>query len=166
MERPRVRWKNVGRLAAGIGAGGLLIGVVPGVLEPAAPAPLPPDVGLMAGPAGRTATPPASGRTSEEEHQERDHEPAGRPADPGPPAGKPKPFRPRAQHAQAPPAPARPTVPTAGSSPAAAEVAAAPSAPSSAPEPVEAPEPEPEPDHEPEVTDQPPAATAEFGFER
>ena len=64
MDRTRIRWKNVGRLAGGIAAGAALIAVVPGLLQPGAPAPLPPDVGLETGTSGAIAyaDKPAGGR--------------------------------------------------------------------------------------------------------
>ncbi len=55
MDRTRIRWKNVARLAGGVAAGATLIAVVPGLLQPGAPAPLPPDVGLETGTSGAIA---------------------------------------------------------------------------------------------------------------
>ena len=49
MDRARIRWRNVGRIAGGLGAAGLLVVVVPGLLEPPEPPPLPDDVGLATG---------------------------------------------------------------------------------------------------------------------
>ncbi len=65
MGRARIRWRNVGRLAAAVGAGGMLIGVVPGMLEPPEPEPLPADVGLATGTTGAYAYSPPEPRRSE-----------------------------------------------------------------------------------------------------
>jgi hypothetical protein len=56
MDRSRIRWRNVGRLAAGVAGGGVLLVVMPGLLDPPEPPPLPADVGLATGASGAVAT--------------------------------------------------------------------------------------------------------------
>src|SRR5918996_301808 len=58
MDRSRIRWQNVGRLAAGAVAGGALLFVAPGLLDPPDPPPLPADVGLATGATGPVAAVP------------------------------------------------------------------------------------------------------------
>jgi hypothetical protein len=175
MARTRIRWTNLGRLAAGLGAGGVLIAVVPGLVEPAEPPPLPPDVGLTTGASGaagvyasaprvpneraRTTSARRSRRDepSEERHvrtrSDRDPKPA--PADPAP-------------EAPAPPAPPAPTPAAAPAPPPPAPPSPAPPPEPAEPEP-EQPEPDPpadEPADPPPPPDEPaPTGPSQFGFE-
>ena len=117
MDRTRIRWRNVGRLAGGLGAGALLLIVVPGLLEPRRPA---------AAARRRRARPRRGGRLrlcAGHARTARAPEPAARPGatrvgvDPRPtPAAAPPPRPPRApdrgrRSARSAPAPAAPRPP-------------------------------------------------------
>jgi neural Wiskott-Aldrich syndrome protein len=120
MDRSRIRWRNVGRLAAGVAGGGVLLIVGPGLLDPPEPPPLPADVGLATGaseavatfgepPMAAEATPPEPERRTRHRREKpteaqgaapgrdgrRDHDRDGRvrtpAAVPAPPAGTPFP---------------------------------------------------------------------------
>jgi hypothetical protein len=186
MDRTRIRWRNVGRLAAAVGGAGLLVGVVPGLVEPPEPKPLPADVGL-ATPAGAYAyEPPGRARGGRSEGDTRGRGPRdGRERQPRPSPERPRrrptvepdagpPPKPAPESTPEPapapdpapaPAPAPEPAPTPAPEPAPAP--APPPAPSAPPAPSPPPAPEPEepsppaPDDEPD----PPRGPAQFGFE-
>ena len=65
MDRARIRWRNVARLAAGAVLAGLALALGPGLLTPSEPPPLPADVGLATGPErvyAATGAPPGAQR--------------------------------------------------------------------------------------------------------
>ncbi len=95
MDRTRIRWRNVGRLAGGLGAGALVLIVVPGLLEPGDPRPLPADVGLDPGAAGDYAYVPATRGRRERPSPQRHPAPRGGVSHPQP---TPPPRRHRDHH--------------------------------------------------------------------
>jgi len=169
MARTRIRWRNVGRVATAVGAGGLLIGVVPGMLEPPDPEPLPADVGLATGATGAHAYAPAEpARTKTEAGEPRDSEPPERkreryPPDRHPAGGQDPPARGGGGSAVPPAVVPDPPPASAPSAPATVGPPAPAPAPASAPPepepPSDEPTPEPSPDHDP------PSGPSQFGFE-
>jgi hypothetical protein len=163
MDRTRIRWSNVGRLLGGVGAGGLLLVVVPGLIEPSDPPPLPADVGLATGATGAYVTAPATDHDRDRDHRASpDRDRRARPSSPRPPerARSPRPpERPPAQPSGEPaPAPAPPV-------PAPAPVTA-PAAPAPPPEPPAEDEGDPAPEqHPPAPEPTPPPSPSQFGFE-
>lgn len=150
MDRTRIRWRNVGRLAGGLGAGALLLVVVPALLEPADPAPLPADVGLDPAPASGYAD-LAVARREGRPARRRPERPAaadGPDSRARPPAGpRPDPRRARRD---------RHSIPSpAGDAPEGAAAAAPGTVP-----PAPAPAPTAPPAPPPVATPPPPAATA------
>jgi hypothetical protein len=166
MEHARIRWRNVGRVAAGVGAGGLLIAFAPGLLEPPDPPPLPADVGLAtgatgaAGPYALAAPRPRRDRAAPRAHREPDPVPdsASRGA---------RPTRARHGSDRDPATPhlgpeaSPPAAPVAAPTPAPVPAAAAPPAAPAAPAPPEA---SPSLPHDPPAPP-PPHGPSQFGFE-
>jgi hypothetical protein len=182
MERTRIRWGNLGRLVGGLGAGGLLLFVVPGLIQAPEPPPLAADVGLTSGATGAyaDATSPREParrhpRVREAESRrgfgdrsrsrrrdpERERGATDRPPDSrldsavgNPPSTAP------------PLAPAPPPLPVASPAPPAAPALPAPAPPepeAPTPSPPEPEEPEPQPPSAPNPP--PPSGPSQFGFE-
>jgi outer membrane biosynthesis protein TonB len=175
MDRTRIRWRNVGRLVAGLAGAAALIAVVPGLVEPDDPPALPPDVGLETGATGAYAfaTTPKTGRHSHEGERHRAqpkrrrpdrphaeptddaHEPARR-HDTSSPAPAPPPQGPAPQPTSAPPpVPAPPPTP-------------APAPPPTPPAPAPSPAPHDHASAEYGASParaQTPSAPSQFGFE-
>ena len=83
MDRARIRWRNVARLAAGAVLAGLALALAPGLLTPSEPPPLPADVGLATGPEGvyaATGLRPARGARTTRPHDAADAASAAVPA--------------------------------------------------------------------------------------
>ena len=184
MDGTRIRWKNVGRLVAGLGTGGLLIAVVPGLLEPPEPPPIPADVGLtqgatgFAGALGETRA-PSIDRGPRGSAREARPRPDPRPEPPGRAERRAAGERDRGGERHAADGPARPRrAPPAAPAPAPPVAAATPPPPSP---PAADPPPSPEPADQPEGgggDDHPPPhagsspsapppdpAPSQFGFE-
>jgi hypothetical protein len=169
MDRTRIRWSNLARLAGGLGAGAVALAAIPGMLSGPEPTPLPADVGLDPSSAGVGAVAPPA------ERRPRDAR------DPVAPPPVPAAYHPArepghpAHHRRTPPVEPPPAAPTNLATPPAPVAAVAP--PPSPPAPVESP---PPPDESP--PDQPssdasapaadqggttrPPAASQFGFER
>jgi hypothetical protein len=163
MDRSRIRWQNVGRLAAGAVAGGALLFVAPGLLDPPDPPPLPADVGLATGATGPVGALPepepiAPDRPSDERRSKRQRQPADREPEGGEP---PAALRSHDRGDARAKAQARPPATVA---PAAPPVAATPPIPPSTPSTV-APAPAVSPATAP-AAGQHPTGPSEFGFER
>jgi hypothetical protein len=133
-----IRWRNVGRIGAGIAALGAALVVAPRLLDPGEPPPLPDDVGLEVGATGFVYEPTPAQR------------PRGNPEHPEPPEPKPRP-KPREHREEpkpklgadrsperSPPSPAQAPPPPPPPQPPASTPAPAP-APPLAPEPEESP---------------------------
>lgn len=177
MNRTRIRWSSLGRLVAGLGAGGLVIAVVPGLLErPEAP-PLPADVGLAQGTSGATGVvsepPPLDHRRHREVTRGRRDDRADRSAERAGAAERQRQRagsdrRPDDRSATAPPPPADPP-------PVAASVPTPPAPPPPPPPPEQPDDTEdgggegrgspPPADPVPPTPDPDPATPSQFGFE-
>jgi hypothetical protein len=161
MDRSQIRWKNVGRLAAGAAGAGALLVVAPGLFEPPQPPPLPADVGLATGATGVTTEvpdpeAPAADSHARERRERSDRQRGGRHESEPRPAvkGRRDPLRPRTHTAQATaPSPATPVASPAVASQAITAPAATLAPPPTAPPPAAV---------------SPPRAAhpSEFGFER
>jgi hypothetical protein len=190
MDRTRIRWRNVGRLAAALGGAAALVGVLPGLLTPPEPEPLPSDVGLVAGTTGAHAyAPPKPSRTARRgpagggrNHRRRgaaperprpDRSPSPLPAET---PGNGSPQASRLTGAPAPPEPPPASPPAPGPTPAPEPAPAPAPEPAPVPAPPRPPQPSPPAPVEPDQPDEPaspPSAghpdqqqgPSQFGFE-
>ena len=160
--RPRIRWQNVAKLAAGaIGCALVLVGL-PSLIRRPQPPPLEPDIGLTPASPAPARVASLAGHDSDAAHQQRRRltaarhapqprdrtpvEPRRRQAQPAPRTGEPVPGQPAAAPAPQAPPPAAP-----------AYAVSLPPTPSPTPQ---TPRPPPQPD-----SASPSTAPTEFGFE-
>lgn len=165
MDRTRIRWSSLGRVIAGLGAGGILLAVVPGLVEAPDPPSLPADVGLDSGATGaygyaRPAEPPARVRRP----AVRDRERSGRS-----PAAALRRHRPPSRQPETDPAPPERAPATVEAQVPVDPVPASPAPPpppASPPQPAAADAPDTPPAHQPPAPNAGPSQGAsQFGFE-
>jgi hypothetical protein len=183
MDRTRIRWSNLGRLVGGLSAGGLLLFVVPGLVDAPEPPPLASDVGLTSGATGALADAASAPEPVRRRHpRAREGESGRKFADRSRPHRQdPEREREREQGAARTPAdrqteppvvtpappvtPPPPPSPVSSPAPPAPPAAPTPPAPEPEPAPPEPEEPETQPPPAPDPSPPPPAGPSQFGFE-